>query len=258
VFRGHLTLLDAAVLISLYAWYLRRVIHLDADAPPMTGVPAQLAELPQAERRRWVRRMMGYAGFVILLTAVPLGDAVLGTGQMVGISPYLMLQWVVPVVTEMPELVVAFVLLVHGRGSQSVLVLLAGVVSQYTLALGTLPLAYDLGRGVGPLPMAGRERIELFLTVGVALFTVAAFIRLRLSRGDATIMLSLFAAQFVLPTVFTRLVIGIVFAVIAIDILIAERGLIRPLLSALLPPGSPPASEARSPMDARAESGAGP
>ena len=63
---------------------------------------------------------MLFAASVILLTAVPFGDAVLGTGALVGISPYLLLQWIVPVATETPELVVAFVLLTHGRGGQSV------------------------------------------------------------------------------------------------------------------------------------------
>ena len=114
-----------------------------------------------------------------------------------------MLQWIVPIATEAPELVVAFVLLTHGRGGQSLAVLLAGAVSQYTLALGTLPLAYQLGLGGGPLPLPGRERIELFLTVGVALYAVASLIMLRLSRGDSAMMLVLFTAQFLLPSVFT-------------------------------------------------------
>jgi cation:H+ antiporter len=256
VVRGHLSLIDAAVLIFLYGWYLRRVMHIDADAPPLTGVPAQLAALPTAERRRWVRRLMGFAAVVILLTAVPLGDAVLGTGRLVGISPYLMLQWIVPIVTEMPELVVAFVLLVHGRGGQSVLVLLAGVVSQYTLALGTLPLAYDLGRGAGPLPLAPREAIELFLTVGMALFTVAAFINLRLNRSDASIMLGLFVAQFVVPSSFARLIVGIVFTVVAVDVLISERRLLPRLFASLRAAPKSPASEARWPGDAGARPGA--
>ena len=177
---------------------------------------------------------MGYAGLVILLTAVPFGDAVLGAGAYVGISPYLLLQWIVPVATETPELVVAYVLLTHGRGGQSIAVLLAGAVSQYTLALGTLPFAYALGAGVGPLPLAGRERIELLLTVGVALYAVAALVRLRLSRGDSGIMLALFAGQLLVPSVFTRLVFAVVFWVVAVDVLIAERRSVRPLLSVLL------------------------
>jgi cation:H+ antiporter len=177
---------------------------------------------------------------VILFTAVPFGDAVLSTGALVGIAPYLLLQWIVPFATEIPELVVACVLLLHGRGGQSVAVLLAGAVSQCTLALGTLPLAFAVGAGTGPLPLAGRERIELLLTVGVALYAVAAVITLRISRGDASIMLGLFIAQFLLPSVFTRLALAVVFFVIAVDVLLSERRQVAPLLRTLLPGRSGP------------------
>ncbi len=178
---------------------------------------------------------MLYAASVILLTAVPFGDAVLATGGLVGIKPYLMLQWIVPIATEAPELVVAFVLLTHGRGGQSLAVLLAGAVSQYTLALGTVPLAYQLGLGGGPLPLPARERIELFLTVGVALYAVASLIMLRLSRGDSAVMLVLFTAQFLLPSIFSRLAFAVVFWVVAVDILWAERRHVPLLLSTLRP-----------------------
>jgi len=232
---GHLTALDSVVLISMYALYLKLTATAGGEAPAPVGVPAQLAALPRPQRRRLVRALMGYAAFVILLTAVPFGNAVLGTGAMVGISPYLLLQWLVPIATEMPELIVAFVLLVHGRGGQSVAVLIAGAVSQYTLALGTLPLAYHAGAGVGPLPLQSREQLELFLTVAIALYATAALIRLTLSRADAAIMLGLFTGQFLLPTVFTRFVIALVFAALAIDILVAERRQVPRLLSSLWP-----------------------
>jgi cation:H+ antiporter len=230
---GHLTLLDSVVLIGLYVLYLRRAAKAGGELPPPGGVAASLAELPKAERRRWVGGLMAFSAFVILLTAVPFGDSVIASGGLVGISPYLVLQWLVPVATEMPELVVAFVLLTHRRGGQAMAVLLAGAVSQYTLALGTLPLAYRAGAGTGPLPLRGSERIELFLTAGVALFAVAALITLRLSRADASLMLVLFAAQFVLPIGGTRLAMGVVFSTLAVDILISQRSQLRPLLRAL-------------------------
>jgi cation:H+ antiporter len=180
---------------------------------------------------------MLYAASVILLTAVPFGDAVLGTGTLIGIKPYLMLQWIVPIATEAPELVVAFVLLTHGRGGQSLAVLLAGAVSQYTLALGSVPIAFQLGAGVGPLPLPARERIELLLTVGVALYAVASLIMLRLSRGDSAVMLALFTAQFLLPSMLTRLAFAVVFWIVAIDILWAERRHL-PLIAAALRPAA--------------------
>jgi cation:H+ antiporter len=245
VVRGRIGLLDALVLISLYGLYLLRAAASSDDGPEPVGVAAALSDLPGRERRRWVGGLMLFAASVILLTAVPFGDAVLGTGALIGIDPYLLLQWLVPVATETPELVVAFVLLTHGRGGQSVAVLLAGAVSQYTLALGTLPLAYLAGAGTGPLPMAGRERIELLLSIGVALYAVAALVRLRLSRGDAAIMLTLFAAQFLLPAVVTRLALAIAFLALAIDVLVHERRSVPALVRALLPsedrpPGAAP------------------
>lgn len=233
VVTGHLTLLDSAVLVSLYVFFLRRAGDSGSEAPEPMGVAAHLAELPKRQRQQWAGGLMLYAAIVILVTAVPFGDAVLGTGSLVGISPYLVLQWLVPVATEMPELVVAVVLLLHRRSRQSIAVLLAGAVSQYTLALGTLPIAYALGAGTGPLPLQGRERIELILTAGVALYAVAALVTLRLSRGDASLMLMLFTAQFILPLGVTRVVIAVIFLALAVDVLIAERAQLRPLARAL-------------------------
>ena len=233
VIQGQLTLLDSAVLVSLYIVFLRQASRAGGDSPEPMGVAAELARLPKAQRRRWVGGLMLFAAIVILVTAVPFGEAVLGTGALVGISPYLMLQWVVPIATEMPELVVAVVLLMHSRGTQSIAVLLAGAVSQYTLALGTLPLAYAVGAGTGPLPLQSRERVELLLTTGVALYAVAALVSLRLSRGDASLMLLLFSAQFLLPLGFTRVVIAVIFLALAVDVLISERKQLRPLVGAI-------------------------
>jgi cation:H+ antiporter len=246
VLSGRMTLVDSVVLIGLYGVYLRQTLHSGGESPEPEGVAAALAALPRAQRRRWAAWLMGYAALVILLTAVPFGDAVLGAGTLVGISPFLLLQWVVPLATETPELVVAFVLLTHGRGGQSVGVLVASAVSQYTLALGSLPLAYRLGAGVGPLPLAGRERVELFLTVGVALYAVAALMSLRLSRGDSSIMLALFAGQLLVPTVFTRLLFALAFWAVAIDVLIADRRRLAALLPRALGVGRGRSRRARS------------
>jgi cation:H+ antiporter len=235
VMTGRLTLLDSAVLVALYVLYLRRTTASQAEAPAPVGVAAALSELPAAQRRRWVRILMSFAAAVILLTAVPFGDAVLGSGALVGMSPYLLLQWLVPVATEVPELVVAFVLFRHGRGGQSVAVLLAGAVSQYTLATGTLPIAYLVGAGAGPLPLAGRERVELLLSVGVALYAIASLVTLRLSRGDAAIMLTLFSIQFLLPAVVTRAALALAFIVLAIEVLVHERRHLPALVAALAP-----------------------
>jgi len=160
---------------------------------------------------------------------------VLLAGTRVGISPYLLVQWLVPLATESPELVIAFVLITHDRAAQGVAVLLSSAVSQWTLALGTLPLAYAAGPGKGPLPLLGREQIEVLLTMGEGLLAVAVLVTLRLRRSDSVLMLTLFAVQMAMPFVAIRAVLTLVYIVLALDILASERWAVPTLRQTLWP-----------------------
>jgi cation:H+ antiporter len=223
VLRGHLGWPDAVVLISLYVLYLRRVATGSPEPPHLVGVAAELGKLSQRQRRRWVAGIMLYSGCAVLVTAEPFANAVLHTGTTVGVSPYLLVQWLVPLATEMPELVVAFVLIQHERAGQAVAVLLSSAVSQWTLALGTLPVAYMAGAGQGPLPLLGREQVELALTMGQGLLAVAVLVTLRLERRDAVLMLVLFVAQLAMPSVVIRAALTLAYLTLAVDILASER-----------------------------------
>jgi len=233
VLRGHLAWSDAVVLLGLYALYLRRVATGSPEAPHLVGVAAELGKLSQRKRRRWVGGIMLCSACVVLLTAQPFADAVLLTGTTVGISPYLLVQWLVPLATEMPELVVAFVLIRHERAGQAVAVLLSSAVSQWTFALGTLPIAYAAGAGQGPLPLLGREKVELLLTMGQGLLAVAVLVTLRLERRDAVLMLVLFVLQLAMPSVLIRAALTLAYLTLAVDILTSERWAVPTLAHAL-------------------------
>jgi cation:H+ antiporter len=223
ILRGHLAWPDAVVLLSLYALYLRRVATGSPEAPHLVGVAAELGKLSKRHRRRWVGGIMLFSACAVLLTAQPFADAVLLTGTRVGISPYLLVQWLVPLATEMPELVVAFVLIRHERAGQAVAVLLSSAVSQWTFALGTLPIAYSAGVGQGPLPLLGREKVEVLLTIGQGLLAVAVLVTLRLQRRDAVLMLVLFGLQLAMPSVIIRAALSLAYLTLAVDILTSER-----------------------------------
>jgi len=223
VLRGHLAWTDAVVLIGLYVLYLRRLATGSPEPPHLVGVAAELGKLPKRLRKRWVVGIMVYSALSILVTAEPFANSVLGAGTMIGISPYLLVQWLVPLATESPELVIAFVLITHDRAAQGVAVLLSSAVSQWTLALGSLPLAYAAGAGHGPLPLFGREQVEVLLTMGQALLAVAMLVTLRLRRKDSVIMLVLFVCQLAMPIVALRAALTLVYLVLAVDILASER-----------------------------------
>jgi cation:H+ antiporter len=241
VVRGHLAWPDALVLIGLYALYLRRVSSGDPEPPHLVGVAAELGELSKRQRRRWVLGIMAFSAVAVLITAEPFADATLMTGQAVGLSPYLLVQWLVPLATETPELVVAYLLVRHDRPGQAVAVLLSSAVSQWTLAFGTLPIAYLAGAGQGPLALAHRESIEVLLTMGQGFVAVATLVTLRVQHRDAVLMIGLFALQVALPSTLVRAALTVVYIVVAVDILRDERWAARALIGAVIPrqPRSP-------------------
>jgi cation:H+ antiporter len=235
VVRGHLAWPDALVLIGLYVLYLRRISTGDPEPPHLVGVAAELGRLSKRQRVRWVLGTMAFSAVAVLITAEPFADATLMTGQAVGLSPYLLVQWLVPLATEAPELVVAYLLVRHDRPGQAVAVLLSSAVSQWTLAFGTLPLAYLAGAGDGPLVLMHRESIELLLTMGQGLVVVATLVTLRVRHRDAVLMLALFALQVALPSTLIRAALTVVYLVLAVDILRDERWAARTLIASVIP-----------------------
>ncbi|WP_432476129.1 hypothetical protein [Nocardioides sp. GXQ0305] len=230
--RGSLTVVDGVLLIALYVLYARRVQGSPEEQPGVVGVPAGILSLPPPLHRPAIVALVVTAGAVILLIANPFADALLATGTALGFDPYLLIQSVVPAATESPEFVIVAVLVLNHRPAQGMALLLASSVSQWTLGMGLLPIAYAAGGGGFALPMGGREQLEVGFTIAVTLFVVAALATLRPVRVDALIILWVFVIQLVSPTAFVRVAATFVLLVFAIDLLVTRRRSLGALLRA--------------------------
>jgi cation:H+ antiporter len=230
VVRGSLAVFDGVVLVALYILYARRVQGTPDEEPAVVGVPAGLLSLPPAYRRLTITALIVVAAAVVLTIANPFADALLQTGTSLGLDPYLLIQSVVPIATEAPEFVVVTVLVVNHRPAQGLALLLAASVSQWTLGMGALPLAYSAGGGGMSMPLAAREQLEVSFTIAVTLFVVAALATLKPERVDALLILGVFAVQIIYPTPFVRFAATFVLLIFAIDLLIDRRRFVRPLL----------------------------
>jgi len=233
VVRGNLTLLDGVVLVALYAFYARRVRGTPDEEPAVLGVPAGLVSLPPHYRRAAIAGLIFVAGAVVVTIANPFADALLATGTSLGIDPYFLIQSVVPVATEAPEFVVVAVLVANRRPAQGLALFLAASVSQWTLAMGALPIAYFAGGGGASMPLDAHQHLELGFTIALTLFAVAALASLRPERVDAGLMIGLVALQLVYPTPFTQLAAAFVFIVFALDLIAARRRDVGSLLRSL-------------------------
>ncbi len=239
--RGSLTIFDGVILLGLYVLYAKRVQGTPEEQPAVVGVAAGLLSLPSRYRRPAILALIVAGGAVVLIVANPFADALLATGTALGIDPYLLIQSVVPIATEAPEFVVVAVLVINHRPAQGMALFLASSVSQWTLGLGSLPIAYLAGGGGPSMPLAPREQLELAFTIAVTLFVVAACATLRPERVDAILIAGVFVLQILYPTPFVRLAVAFVLLVFAIDLLCSRRRLVRPILRTALRRGRAPA-----------------
>ncbi len=216
---------DAVVLLLLFGAYLWRVTREGRGEPELIGVAADIALLPQRQRRALVTGLFAAAAAIVVMAAKPFADGLVATGETLGIDQFLLVQWLAPLSSEAPELIVATIFAWRLHAAEGLGMLLSAKVNQWTLLVGSLWVAYTLGGGHGaPLPLDDRQTEEFLLTSAQALLAFAVLADRRFGPWEAAAVLGLFALQFPFPTTEVRLAFSAVYLVVAIALLVRKRG----------------------------------
>lgn len=210
VVKNRIDLFDFVVLLAIFAAYLWRLSKLsksegEAGEAEEVGPAAALATLSKG--RQWA--VMGgltiLAVAVVLTAAEPFAESLLAAGRAWGVSQFLLVQWVAPLASETPGVVLVVLFVLSQRPTAALSTLVSDKINQWTLLVGMIPLAYALGAGrVLHFELDARQHEEFFLTAAQSLFAVALLLRLRLSLLSAGVLLGLFSGQFALAWVLQR------------------------------------------------------
>ncbi len=233
--RNGLTLADTAVLVSLFVVYLVMTSRLESEEVELMGPARAMGALTGARRRSAVAVTLIYAAGVIIVSAEPFAHGLVESGQQLNVSEFFLIQWVAPLASESPEVLVAGLLSWRGRPSAGMGMILSATVNQWTLLVGTLPIAFMIGSGewglFEGLPLDGRQRGEVFLTAAQSAFAIALFVKLRLNVPEVVALFVLFAAQLFITNEAVRLSYGFAYLVLCAALLLRNRqavpGLIR-------------------------------
>ncbi|MFF4160926.1 hypothetical protein [Streptomyces sp. NPDC001678] len=202
----------AVVLIAWYAYYLFRISRCgETDEEELIGVPARLALLPGGARKTVTVLVFAVAAGVVFSCAEPFATSLVEAGASLGIDRFLLVQWLAPLASEAPELIVAVVFAWRLRGDDGLGALLSSKVNQWTLLVGCLPLAYLAGGGGAALPLVERQVDEVFLTAAQTVLAVVLLLDLRFLPWKAALLFVLFGVQFALPGENARLVLSWVY-----------------------------------------------
>jgi len=196
--KSSITLVDSAVLLTLFVLYTLRLTKAPPGEPHLVGPALWLGSLGAIARRITISALAAWAAIVILLCAERFAHALVETGREHGISEFFLVQWLAPLASEAPEFVIAGLFAWRLQTGLALGALVSSKVNQWTLLVGSLPVVFAISSASRHgLPIAGTQAGELLLTGAQSLFAVAMLVNLRMSLAEAGWIFGLFWAQFV-------------------------------------------------------------
>ena len=229
---GQIHLVLGIALIAWFGFYLYKLTRGQAEEPDLVGTALAVGSLPRRVRRTTVVVLFVAAAGVILACAEPFAESLVESGSQLGIDQFLLVQWLAPLASEAPEFIIAILFAWRGRGTAAIATLISSKINQWTLLVGSLPIAYMLGGGTTSLVLDTRQVEEVLLTATQTMMGVAILLGLRFHRWSAWALLGLFAVQFAVTSTTGRFALSGLYVVITVGFLITHRRLILPTLAA--------------------------
>jgi cation:H+ antiporter len=236
--KTSITLFDAAILVSIFIAYTVRISRAPAEEPHLVGPARLIGSFSTRGRRITVVTLFVFAAFIILMCAEHFAEALVETGATLGISEFFLVQWLAPLASEAPELLVALLYAWRLNTNAGLGTLVSSKVNQWTLLVGTLPIAFAISSSsTHGLPIIDRQREELLLTAAQSIFAVAVLLNLSLSVREAGFLFTLFWAQFLAGAIVPEdyhdtelLIFSGIYLVLAAQQIIAKRRVVPVLL----------------------------
>jgi cation:H+ antiporter len=240
LFKRSLSWVDAVVLLTLYLVYLavlfrnapHGVDHV-ADAP---AVSRWAYRQPGWRRPLAIAALFGGGGALLYVTAHPFLESMLAVAGLLGVSQFVLVQWVAPFLSEFPEKVSAFYWARRVTHAPMALMnMVSSNINQWTVLAAMIPIVYGYSslrhHGVWlDFHFDGPQRLEILLTLlqsGLAMMVLA---NMEFDWRDAVVLFVLWLVQFLQPSL--REVVAIAYTVwmviLAIEFAVGRKALLAP------------------------------
>ncbi|MBI2935978.1 MAG: sodium:proton exchanger, partial [Chloroflexi bacterium] len=222
-----IALWDGVVMVALFGLYLWFSGRAERVEPELMGPAATVGALAPPRRRVIVVSLFVFAAATILASAEPFAESLLKAGRTLGIDEFVMVQWVAPLASESPEILIAVIFTIKGQVRMAMTALISAEVNQWTLLVGTLPFVYTASLGqftLLGLPLDARQAEEIWLTAAQSLFAVVLLARLRLNGWAGLALLLLWAGQLGFTTTEARFVFVGLYLAATVGLLALDRG----------------------------------
>ena len=225
---GQINILLGVAMLGLFVFYLYRASKSETEEPELMGVSESIGALSTVQRRIMLVVLFVGTAAVILMLAEPFAQSLIAAGRQLGISDFLLVQWLAPLASEAPEFVIAILFAMRGKAGMALGLLIASKVNQWTALVGSLPVAYMAGGGGWAMPMDPRQVEEFTLTAAQTLLGISILLCMKFSGRWATVLFLLFTTTFIFTSTEARYLVAAGYTVLAVVLLVAHRRAIWP------------------------------
>nr|WP_242437202.1 sodium:calcium antiporter [Halorubrum lacusprofundi] len=195
--RGGIGPIDSIVLVGLFVLYIAIVIRGDVEESDRhVGVPAYFQAYPKVPRIAVILFGFLFSGAIIFTAVHPFAEGLEQLGLQYGIPEFFMIQWLAPLASESPELIVVAYLVNKARSTAGFNTLISSKLNQWTLLIGTLAIVYSISAGaVGTLSFDAKQAAEIWITAAQSFFAIAIIVNFEINVREAVVLLVLFSSQ---------------------------------------------------------------
>ncbi len=209
IVKQSITWVDAVVLLALYVAYLWALLR----NPPHDV--EQLADAPRVSQ--WAYRQRGWrqkaaiggllaaGGFLLYVTAHPFLESMLALAALLGVSQFVLVQWIAPFLSEFPEKVSAFLWARRVTHAPMALMnMVSSNINQWTVLAAMIPLVFGYSHyhhtGVwADFHFDAEQRVEIVLTLLQTGLGMVVLANMEFDWFDATALFVLWVVQFFVP-----------------------------------------------------------
>ena len=173
-----------------------------------------------------------YSAAVILVAAEPFVESLIETGETLGIDEFLLIQWIAPLASESPEIIVAVLFSLRANPVAGMTTLVSAEVNQLTVLVGSMVVIFSMSAGQ-PLSflLDERQSVEFFLTSAVSVFAIVLIAPRILGWKAGMTILALFVVHLFFVDPDQRRIFAFIYLGIAAALVVADWRRVRHIFS---------------------------
>lgn len=199
--KGSLTVYDGVVLIAIYIgylWLMRRLPPEESGSlEDIDAIPRAIVLAPKRLRIAAIGALFVVGGTMVFAVAEPFLASLFGLSTALGVSSFVFISWIAPLVSEAPEGISAWYWARdYPRASIALMNLVSSNINQWTLLAAMLPVVLSVSMGhVAAIPLDAVQSRELSMTLAQSLLGALFLVNMELAWWEAAGLFVLFVVQ---------------------------------------------------------------